>query len=316
MKLKSPLISIVLPVYNEEEVLDEFFLRLKTVISNLNYEWEIIFVDDGSKDASWKKILSFCEKEAIFKGIRFSRNFGHQIAISAGIEFAKGDSVVIMDTDLQDLPELIPTLIEKWEEGYEVVYAIRKGRKDNLFKRTTAYFFYRILNLISEQPIPQDTGDFRLLDRAAVDALKRLKEKNRYMRGLTSWIGFSHIGIPFQREERRKGKSGYPLSKMINFAIDGILSFSTFPLKISSYLGFFMCIFSFVYLSRVLIQKFILKDPHLILGWTSLIASILLIGGLQFLILGIQGEYIARILNETRERPLYLIKEKRGFEEN
>jgi dolichol-phosphate mannosyltransferase len=312
----SSLVSILLPVYNEESTLNELYLQLQEAIKDSPYEFEIIFVDDGSRDSSYSIIQGFCREDSRVKAVKLSRNFGHQLAITAAIDSASGDAVVIMDADLQDPPRLIPEMIAKWQEGYDVVYGLHQQRKDTWFKKVTAYLFYRFFNLISDYKIPMDVGDFRLISRRAVKALSQLKERNRYLRGLIFWIGYKQTAIPFARAERLAGESKYPFLKMVKFALDGLFSFSNLPLKLSSYLGFVLCFFSLIYFIFILIQKFIIKDPHLVLGWTSLLATILLLGGLQFLILGIHGEYISRIFDETRRRPLYLIEKKEGFVDN
>ncbi|MDI6752487.1 MAG: glycosyltransferase family 2 protein [bacterium] len=310
------LVSILLPVYNEEQTLNELYQQLKEATKDSPYKFEIIFVDDGSSDNSYSIIEGFCHQDKRVRAIKLSRNFGHQLSITAAIDASSGDAIVIMDADLQDPPSLIPEMLARWEEGYDVVYASRQQRKDTWFKRITAHLFYRFFNLIASYKTPQDTGDFRLMSRKAVQALSQLRERNRYLRGLCFWIGYKQTAISFARGERIAGKTKYPFLKMVRFALDGLFSFSNLPLRLSSYLGFVLSFFSLIYLTWILIQKFILKDPHLVLGWTSLLAVILLLGGLQFLILGIHGEYIGRIFDETRKRPLYLIEKKEGFANN
>jgi dolichol-phosphate mannosyltransferase len=310
------LVSILLPVYNEESTLHELYRQLKEAIKDSPYEFEIIFVDDGSKDNSYSIVQGFCREDSRVKAVKLSRNFGHQLAITAAIDSASGDAVVIMDADLQDPPSLILEMIAKWQEGYDVVYGLHQQRKDTWFKKVTAHLFYRFFNLISDYKIPTDVGDFRLMSKRAVKALSQLKERNRYLRGLIFWIGYKQTAIPFARAERLAGESKYPFLKMVKFALDGLFSFSNLPLKLSSYLGFVLCFFSLIYLVFLLIQRFIIKNTHFVLGWTSLLAAILLLGGLQFLILGIHGEYISRIFDETRRRPLYLIEKKEGFVNN
>jgi polyisoprenyl-phosphate glycosyltransferase len=239
----------------------------------------------------------------------FSRNFGHQIAITAGMDYARGDAIVIIDADLQDPPELIPQMIEKWREGYEVVYAKRAKRKgETLFKKWTASMFYRTLNALTEVDIPLDTGDFRLMDRKVVDAMRSIREKNRFVRGLVSWVGFRQTAIEFVREERFAGETKYPLKKMLRFSMDGITSFSYKPLKLATYLGFAISFASFAYLVISLGQK--LFTTSTVAGWASLIACVLLLNGVILIILGILGEYVGRIYDETKNRPLYILRNR------
>lgn len=304
----NPLISLVLPVYNEEKSLDELYERSRYVLENLG-EYEIIFVNDNSSDASFRKLCAYAHDNSKVKIIDFSRNFGHQIAITAGIDYANGDAVVVMDSDLQDTPETIAELVEKWREGYEVVYAKRRQRKDTFFKKFTAFIFYRLLNKFASIDVPEDTGDFRLMDRKVADEMRKLRENSRFMRGLTSWIGFKQTAVLFDRHERKYGSSNYPFKKMVRLAFDGLTSFSYIPLKFASLLGFVTAFMSFGGIVYALLSKLICPDK-IISGWTFTIITIFFIGGVQLMVLGIMGEYIGRIYTETQNRPLYVIRER------
>ncbi len=309
------MISIVIPVFNETEVIDTTYQRLKQVMDSLSSKYELIFVNDGSQDDTAQKIKGFAEKDKSVKLLSFSRNFGHQSAISAGMDYASGDAVVVIDADLQDPPEVIPQMIEKWQEGYEVVYGKRLKRKgETLFKKVTAKLFYRLLKHLTNVEIPVDTGDFRLIDRKVCDIFCRLQEKNRFIRGLVSWIGFRQTYVEYIREERFAGETKYPLKKMLRFAMDGILSFSYVPLKIASLLGFLVSGASFLYLIFVLMQK-LFYPVNLVPGWTSIVAVLLIFNGLVLILLGVIGEYIGRIYDEVRNRPLYIINQKVNFED-
>jgi glycosyltransferase involved in cell wall biosynthesis len=302
---KGKLISIIVPVFNEEDNINVLYERVRQVVKD--YEYEIIFVNDGSKDKTEMLVNRICEQDKNVKLINFARNFGHQIAITAGMDYCKGDAVIVIDADLQDPPEMIPKLIEKYNEGYHVVYAVRKKRKgETLFKKATAKIFYRLLKSITDIDIPVDTGDFRLISREVCDVLKSMKEKNRFVRGLVSWVGFNQIGIEYVRDERYAGETKYPLKKMIKFSLDGISSFSTKPLKLSISLGFIMTIIAFIYAIYAIINKLFFNGVQS--GWTSIIVLIILIGGIQMIMLGIVGEYIARIFDESKQRPLYVVR--------
>lgn len=304
--------SIVIPVFNEEEVLPETYKRLTSVMSSLNSEYELIFIDDGSIDNSSIKIKEFYKSDKSVKLLELSRNFGHQIAISAGIEYASGNAIIIIDADLQDPPELIPQMIEKWEEGYEVVYGKRIGRKGESFlKKVTAFIFYRLFQKLTNSDVPLDTGDFRLIDKKVGNVIKKMSEKSRYMRGLFFWTGFKQTHLEYVREERHAGSSKYSLSKMFDFAVDAIFSFSYLPLKMATLLGFNMSLISFLYLLFVIYEKYIVKDT--VIGWASVIAVNLFFNGIMLIILGIIGEYTGRIYEETKCRPLYVLREKTGF---
>ncbi len=307
------LISIVIPIFNEEATISELYKRIDKVLKNLNFQFELIFIDDSSCDLSLKKLEELREKDRRVKIISFSRNFGHQVAISAGIDYAAGEAAIIMDGDLQDPPELIPEMLEKYQEGYEIVYAKRKTRQDTFFKKTTASLFYCLINILSDTKIPQEAGDFRLLDKKALNSLKQLKEKSRFIRGLTSWIGFRQAAIEYERDKRFAGETNYPLNKMIKLAIDSITSFSYKPLKIATYIGFGAATIGFLGGLYALVLK-ILEPSSTVLGWTTIIIAIFFMGGIQLMILGIIGEYIGRIYTETQNRPLYIVDKELGFE--
>ncbi|WP_339204033.1 glycosyltransferase family 2 protein [Paenibacillus sp. FSL K6-3182] len=312
MKKSAVKYSIIVPMYNEEEVIEHTYERLKLVMDSTNECYELIFVNDGSKDRTVELISMICDFDPNVRMINFSRNFGHQIAISAGMDYAQGDAIVVIDADLQDPPEVIIDMIAKWKEGFEVVYGKRLKRKgETMFKKITAKLFYRTLRSLTNVDIPVDTGDFRLIDRKVCDVLRGLKEKNRFVRGLVSWIGFRQTMVEYEREERFAGETKYPLKKMISFAIDGITSFSYKPLKIATYVGFTLSITSFLYLLVVIFQK--LFTGTTIAGWASIVAVNLLFNGIILMLLGIIGEYIGRIYEESKNRPLYIVREAQGF---
>jgi len=298
--------SVVVPMYNEEAVIAETCARLRDTMDASGVEYEIILVNDGSRDRTAEIASGICRSDPRFRMLAFSRNFGHQIAISAGMDYALGDAVVVIDADLQDPPAVIIQMLEKWREGYEVVYGKRLGRKgESAFKKLTSKLFYRFLNKMTEVSMPVDVGDFRLIDRKVCDALKRINERNRYIRGLISWLGFRTASVEFVREERFAGETKYPLRRMIRFALDGVASFSYKPLKLASYVGILVSVFSFVYLLIVILQR-IFTDTA-IAGWASSIAVSLFFNGVTLIILGIIGEYIGRIYDEVKGRPLYIV---------
>jgi glycosyltransferase involved in cell wall biosynthesis len=303
--------SIVVPVFNEEETLDELFHRLRQTMDQLGEPWEAILVDDGSIDASYERMTALHKQDPRFKSIRLSRNFGHQVAITAGLDFASGRAVVIMDADLQDPPELIPEMAAKWREGHHVVYATRQSREDeNLFKRATASLFYRLLNRLADTSLPADVGDFRLADRTAVDAFKGMRENNRYVRGLFGWIGFSQTSIPYARAGRHAGTTKFSVRKMLGFAGDAVVSFSNLPLRLALGVGFVLAFVSV--LAGIVAVALKLLGGVLVPGWASIIVAVCFLGAIQLIVLGVMGEYIARIYDEVKNRPLYLIREARG----
>ena len=301
-------ISVIIPMYCEEEVAKECYNRLIKVLTNIqNYEYELILVNDGSKDKTLEIIEGIAKEDKNVKVISFSRNFGHQCAVTAGIKYVTGDAIVIIDADLQDPPELIPKMLELWEQGYEVIYGKRKVRKgESKFKLLTAKMFYNTLNALSDVDIPKDTGDFRLVDRKVVDVINELPEHNKFLRGLFSWVGFKQKAYEYERQERLAGKTKYPLKKMLKLASDGIISFSTKPLKIVGGLGALSIIISFVILIYSILSYF-LKWNNLTPGWTSLMVTITFLGGTILISLGMIAEYIARIYEESKGRPQYII---------
>lgn len=299
--------SIVIPVYNEEAVLHEAYRRLTNVMKS--YEYELIFINDGSFDNTYEILKTLYENDEHVVLINFSRNFGHQAAITAGMDYARGDAIVIIDADMQDPPEVIETMITKWkDESFDVVYGKRiKRNGESLFKKLTAKIYYRLLNKLIDIDLPNDTGDFRLIDRKVCEAMKKLSERNRYVRGLVSWVGFRQIAVEYVRDERYAGKTKYPLRKMIRFALDGIFSFSYRPLRLATYFGSCISIISFIYLIVVLIQKMFTDTT--IHGWTSTIAITLFFQGIILIILGLIGEYIGRIYDEIKNRPIYIVSD-------
>ncbi|MCL1925409.1 MAG: glycosyltransferase family 2 protein [Defluviitaleaceae bacterium] len=307
--------SVVIPAYNEEEVLHACHKQLTEVMKSLGEPYELIFVDDGSKDKTLQILKEISNEDENIRVISFSRNYGHQIAITAGMDYSKGEAVVVIDADLQDPPALIPKMIEKWKEGFHVVYAKRIKRKgESFFKKVTAKVYYRLLNSLTTIDIPVDTGDFRLIDRQIADILKNdIREKNRYIRGLVAWIGFNQTFIEYERDERLAGETKYPLKKMIKFAIDGLTSFSYKPLKIATKIGFIFSFAAFIHLCYVVIEAlfFYRTNP----GWASLMSVILFSQGIILIILGILGEYMGRIFKEAKDRPIYLVQEVLGYKE-
>ena len=305
------LVSIVVPIFNEIDVIDACYERLSTVLKSLDgFEYELVFVDDGSTDTSHSRLLELQAKDKRLKVIHFSRNFGHQIAITAGVDMVNGDAIVVIDADLQDPPEIIPDMIEKWQDGYDVVYGVRRKRAgESRIKRGTAAFFYRMLRRFTNIEIPVDVGDFRLISSRAAVQMRQLREKDRFVRGLVSWIGFPQIGVAYDRDERYAGSTKYPFRKMLKFAIDGITSFSSVPLKLASWLGYIASLFAFIYLLSVFIQKMM---GHTVEGWATIMVAMLLLGSVQLICIGIIGEYIGRIFNETKCRPMYVIESING----
>lgn len=301
-------LSVVIPVYNEEANIKAFYERSRKSTDSLGISSEYVFVNDGSTDRSLELIKALAREDIHVKYIDLSRNFGHQVAITAGLERSIGNAVVFIDGDLQDPPEFIPTLYRKLKEGYHVVYAKRKSRKgESILKKITARFFYRILSRITSVDIPIDTGDFRIIDRKVADILKQMSEQEKFLRGQIAWMGFKQISLEYDREERYAGQTGYTYRKMIRFALDGITSFSNFPLKFATIAGFGVSGMSFILILYALYSRFITKDY--VPGWASLMLSVLFIGGIQLIGIGIIGEYISRISANVRKRPLYIINE-------
>ncbi|HLD26564.1 MAG TPA: glycosyltransferase family 2 protein [Patescibacteria group bacterium] len=301
------LLSIIIPVYNEEKNIEPLIKKLVAVSSQ--YSYEILFIDDGSTDRTTDAIKKIATTNHAIKLISFTRNFGHQMAQTAGYEKAQGDCVVTIDADLQDPPQLIDDLIEQWRKGFKIVYARREKRNDSWFKRCTAYFFYRVINFLSDTPIPEDIGDFRLLDRSVVQFLNMLPERSRFLRGLVAWAGFSSTHISFIRSKRHTGQTHYPLTRMINFALDGITSFSTKPLKLASYAGFLTSTIGIIGIIYALYRRFFLPHEYWVTGWTALFVAVMFFGGIQLLTIGIIGEYIGKMYQEIQRRPQFLIKE-------
>lgn len=309
-------ISVVIPMYYEEEVANECYNRTKAVLNGLqNYNHEIIFVNDGSKDKTLSILKEIASKDKNVKIISFSRNFGHQVAVTAGLKYVTGDCILIIDSDMQDPPELLVDMLKLWEDGNEVIYAKRKTRKgESKFKLMTAKMFYRILNGLSDVEIPKDTGDFRLVDRKVVDVINSMPEHNKFLRGLFSWVGFEQKPIEYERQERFAGKTKYPLKKMLKLASDGIISFSTKPLKIIGGIGIASIFVSFALLVYAILS-YIFKWNDLASGWTSLMVAITFFAGVQLVSIWMISEYIARIYDDTKKRPEYIINEKINIEE-
>jgi len=305
---KQPVYSVVIPVYNEQEVLSEAYSRLTDVMTGMGDPYELIFINDGSKDDTARIIAEFCNDDPCVRLINFSRNFGHMSAISAGMENARGEAIFIIDADLQDPPEVFPQMAAKWKEGYHVVYGKRVRRKgESIFKRLSAMIFYRFIRRMTSVDMPSDTGEFRLIDRKVCDAVNKLPEKHRYIRGLVSWVGFKQTPVEYTREKRFAGVTKYPLRKMISFAFDAITSFSYKPLKLATILGFLISILSFLYILYITYQRFFTDQT--ITGWTSTMAVILFTQGIVLMIIGLMGEYIGRIYTELKNRPNYIIQE-------
>lgn len=308
-----PLLSIVVPLYNEAANVPLLVDRIGSVVDRLRgeYDHEIVLVNDGSSDGTAAATRREMEHRPNILLVTLSRNFGHQLAATAGLEIARGDAVVLMDGDLQDPPELVEAFLEKWRAGYDVVYAVRRARPgESRFKLFTARAFYRIIKRLTKVSIPVDAGDFRLMSRRVVDALRRSPERNRFLRGMVSWVGFNQTAVEYDRDVRHSGETKYPLSKMVRFAMDGITSFSDIPLRFASYLGFTVSAIAFLYALYVIVSKvFNVRPLAYTPGWASTIVAVLFLGGVQLMSLGILGEYIGRVYDEVKGRPLYLISE-------
>jgi dolichol-phosphate mannosyltransferase len=303
----APVFSVVAPAWNEAESLPEFIRRVTAAMEQLGESWEFILVDDGSTDASSEVIAAEAAKDKHLRPVFFARNFGHQIAVTAGMDYARGQAVILIDADLQDPPEVIPELVAKWREGFEVVYAVRRQRQgESFFKRFTAAFFYRLINRLTEIEIPLDTGDFRLMDRRVVDVLNQMREHHRFLRGMSAWVGFRQIGVPYDRAPRFAGETHYTLPKMLRLALTAITGFSFFPLQLATYLGFASAAVSLVAIPVVVALRLI--GSQAFFGQASTLIAVLFFGGVQLISLGILGEYIGRLYDEARGRPLYIVR--------
>ena len=310
-KEQKKILSIVSPVYNEAENLGEFYSRVINATDNLNLEIEIIYINDGSQDSTIDIITKQRQIDNRITIIDLSRNFGKEIALTAGLDYSSGEAVIVIDADLQDPPELIPKLVEKWSEGYDVVNAKRIKRKgESLLKKVMSYIYYRLLFYLSDINVPRDTGDFRLLNKNALDALLKLREKHRYMKGLFVWVGFKQKEIEYEREARFKGKTKWGFFSLFNLAFDGLTSFSIMPLRLASTIGFLSALIGFFYGAVIVFKTLFFHEP--VAGFTSLVVLITFFGGIQLLSIGIIGEYIGRIFNETKNRPLYVVKNIQG----
>jgi polyisoprenyl-phosphate glycosyltransferase len=305
-------LSIVIPMYNESENIEYLYKKIISSIEKLKISFEVICINDGSRDDTLQKLYMLSKKDKRIKVLDLSRNFGKEIAMTAGIDYSTGNAVVPIDADLQDPPELIKDLYKKWKEGYEVVYAKRSIRKGESFiKKITAHFFYKIIQKMTNFNIPENTGDFRLMDRKVVNALNELRETHRFMKGLFSWVGFKHTAVTYDRDPRYAGTTKWNYFKLLNLAIEGVTSFSHIPLRIAMYLGFFVSITSFAYAIFIITKKFLYGD--IVQGYASIMAVILFLGGIQLIAIGIIGEYVGRTYNESKRRPLYFIREQYGF---
>ncbi len=305
---EKPEFSIVVPVFNEKDCLQEMHKRVSEVMDTTGKSWEMVIIDDGSRDGSTDQIRELGKKDSRVRPVIFARNFGHQIAVTAGMDYARGNAVVIIDADLQDPPEVILQLIEKWREGYQVVYAVRGEREgESWFKTFTASFFYRLIQRITDVNIPLDTGDFRLLDRKVVDVMNSMHEKHRFLRGMSAWVGFKSTGVTYKRAARFAGKTKYPLKKMLLLALNAITSFSYFPLQLATYVGFIAAGISTVAIPVVIIMR--LAGSQAFFGQATTLLAVLFLGGVQLISLGILGEYIGRIYDEVKGRPLYIVSE-------
>jgi dolichol-phosphate mannosyltransferase len=300
--------SIIAPIYNEIDNLPELYRRVKEVMDSSGETWELILVDDGSSDGSTEKIREMAAKDKTIRPVIFARNFGHQVAITAGWDYARGDAIVIIDADLQDPPETILELAKKWKEGYEVVYAVRGEREgETWFKKFTAAMFYRIIYSITDVKIPVDTGDFRLMDRKVVNVLKQMNERHRFPRGMSAWVGFRQIGVTYKRAARTAGVTKYPFSKMLRLALNAITGFSYFPLQVATYFGFLAAGISIVAIPIVVYMR--VTGSQAFIGQATTLIAVLFLGGVQLISLGILGEYIGRLYDEAKGRPLYIVRE-------
>lgn len=318
--LPQRLISLVIPCFNEAAVLPMLFERIQQAASGWKYEYEVILVDDGSSDTTWEQLQQFHRLDSRWKAVKLSRNFGHQLALWTGLQHVDGDAVVVLDADLQDPPEIIPEFLEKWESGYDVVYAIRRKRKESLFKRAAYFCYYRCLKLLSEINIPLDSGDFCVMDRRVVQALLSCNEQEPFIRGLRAWVGFNQTGLAYERAGRAAGEVKYTFSKLVKLGLNGIFSFSTKPLKLATWMGVACSSLAFIGILIVLV-RYLFEDQlkpfgvRPVPGYASIIIAVLFLGGLQLVSLGIVGAYIGRIFQEVKGRPLTFISESVGVEE-
>ena len=306
--MTKPTLTIIAPIYNELENIPELYPRMREVMDRTGEAWELILVDDGSTDGSTALIRKLAENDARVRPVIFARNFGHQIAVTAGVDYARGDAVIIIDADLQDPPEVILQLIDKWREGYEVVYAVREERQgESWFKKTTASLFYRMIYRITDVDIPLDAGDFRLMDRKVVEVMKHMREKHRFLRGMSAWVGFKQVGVSYKRQPRFAGETKYPLSKMIKLGLNAVTSFSYFPLQLATYMGFIAAGLSVLAIPIIVVLR--LTTGTALFGQATTLIIVLFLGGLQLISLGVIGEYIGRIYDEAKGRPLYIVAE-------
>ncbi len=311
--MSGPEISVVLPCFNEVENIPELRRRLVSVLEATGRSFEVVFVDDGSRDGSWEAMAAQAAEDPRLRAIRLSRNFGHQMALTAGVDGARGRFVAVMDADLQDPPELLAEMLAKADEGYEVVYAQRSAREgESAFKLATAHLFYRLLRRWTNVDIPVDTGDFRLMGPKAVAAFRSLRERHRFIRGMTAWVGFRQVAVSYVRPPRLHGETKFPLRRMVRFALDALTSFSHVPLQLGTWLGFGVSLFAFLYILVVLVLKVLGINER---GWTTLMGWMLLLGGVQLMLIGVLGEYLGRIYDEVKRRPLYLVSEEAGGDE-
>jgi dolichol-phosphate mannosyltransferase len=300
--------SIVAPIYNESATIPELYKRICDTMDSTGEIWELIMIDDGSVDGSSELIRNLADQDERLRKLIFARNFGHQLAVTAGLDYSRGQAVIIIDSDLQDPPEVILDMISKWKEGYEVVYAVRSEREgERWFKLATASLFYRIIYRITDVDIPLDTGDFRLLDRRVVDVMNHMRERHRFLRGMSVWVGFSQTGVQYKRAARFAGETKYPLRKMLKFASDAITGYSYFPLQVATYLGFICAGLSILAIPAVIIAR--LAGSQAFFGQATTLIAVLFLGGVQLISLGVLGEYIGRIYDEAKGRPLYIVKE-------
>jgi len=307
-------VTVIVPVFNEEKLVEQFYSRVKSAIAHIrSHSFTLLFVNDGSTDSSLEKLKNLALRDTAVRIVDFSRNFGHQAAIFAGIQHSQGEAAVIIDGDLQDPPEVIPQMIKKWEQGFEVVYGKRISREgESAFKRFTAFLFYRLMRVLSDTDVPKDVGDFRLIDRKVIDVLKTHSERNIFMRGLISWIGFRQTFVEYERDRRYAGDTKYSLIRMLNFALDGITSFSIKPLRLSLMTGFVCILIGVALVIYTLVMKYVYPET-VISGWTSLFIAVIFFGGVQLFTMGIVGEYVGKIYRETKQRPLYIVRGTYGF---